>query len=128
MIYFADHHAYICVCVCVCVYAHARVFVSCSVLSDSFYDPMDCSPPGSSVRGDPPGRIMERVAMPSSRDFPNAGIEPRSFALQAESVTAEPPGKPKNIGVGSHPFSGDLPNPGIKPHGVSRTAGRFFTS
>ena len=31
-------------------------------------DPMDCSPPGSSVCGILQGRILEWVAMPSSRD------------------------------------------------------------
>ena len=31
------------------------------------WDPVDCSPPGSSVHGDSPGKILERVAMPSSR-------------------------------------------------------------
>ena len=30
-------------------------------------DPTDCSLPGSSVHGDSPARILERVAMPSSR-------------------------------------------------------------
>ena len=30
-------------------------------------DPMDCSPPRSSVHGDSPGKILEWVAMPSSR-------------------------------------------------------------
>ena len=30
-------------------------------------DPMDCSPPGSSVHGIPQARILERVAMPSPR-------------------------------------------------------------
>ena len=29
------------------------------------------------------------------------GIEPRSSTLQADSVLSEPPGKPKNTGVGS---------------------------
>ena len=33
--------------------------------------------------------------------LPNLGIEPRSPALQADSLPAEPPGKPKNTGVGS---------------------------
>ena len=31
------------------------------------------------------------------RDLPNQGIEPRSPALQADSVLSEPPGKPDNI-------------------------------
>ena len=37
----------VCVCVCVCV----LVAQSCPTLCD----PMDCSPPGSSVHGDSPG-------------------------------------------------------------------------
>ena len=40
--------------------------------------------------------------MPSSRgDLPNPGIELRSPTLQAASLPSEPPGKPKNSGVGS---------------------------
>ena len=38
---------------------------------------------------------------PSPGDLPNPGIEPRSPALQADSLPAEPQGKPKDIGVGS---------------------------
>ena len=38
---------------------------------------------------------------PSPGDLANPGTEPRSPALQADSLPAEPPGKPKNIGVGS---------------------------
>ena len=37
----------------------------------------------------------------SSGDLPNPGIEPRSPTLQADSLPAEPPGKPKNTGVSS---------------------------
>ena len=33
--------------------------------------------------------------------FPTQGIEPRSPAFQADSLPAEPQGKPKNTGVGS---------------------------
>ena len=33
--------------------------------------------------------------------FPTQGIKPRSPALRADSLLAEPPGKPKNTGVGS---------------------------
>ena len=46
-------------------------------------------------------RILEWVAMPSSRDLPNRGIKPRSLALQADSLLTKPPGKPKNTGMGS---------------------------
>ena len=38
---------------------------------------------------------------PPLRDLPNPGIKPRSPALQADSLLSEPPGKPKNTGVGS---------------------------
>ena len=41
---------------------------------------------------------------PSSEDLPNPGLEPRSPALHANSLPAEPPGKPKNTGVGSLSF------------------------
>ena len=41
---------------------------------------------------------------PSSGDLPTPGIEPRSPALQAYSLPAEPPGKPLNTGVGSLSF------------------------
>ena len=46
-------------------------------------------------------RILEWVAMPSSRGFPDPGMEPRSPTLQADCLLSEPPGKPKNTGVGS---------------------------
>ena len=38
---------------------------------------------------------------PSPGDLPNPGIEPRSHALQVDSLLAELQGKPKNTGVGS---------------------------
>jgi len=55
---------------------------------------MDCSPPGSSVHGILQARIPEWLAMPFFRDLPNPGIEPRSPALQVDSLPSEPPGKP----------------------------------
>ena len=41
---------------------------------------------------------------PSPGDLPNPGIEPRSPTLQADSLPAEPQGKPKNSGVSSLPL------------------------
>ena len=52
-------------------------------------------------------RILEWVAFPFSRDplvDPNPGIEPRSPALQSDSLSTEPQGEPKNTGVGSLSF------------------------
>ena len=56
-------------------------------------DPLDCSPPGSSVRGIFQARVLEWVARTSPGDLPNPGIEPRSSTLQADSLRSEPPGK-----------------------------------
>ena len=42
-----------------------------------------------------------RLPFPSPGDLPNPGIELRSPALQADSLPAEPQGKPKNTGVDS---------------------------
>ena len=55
------------------------------------------------------------LPFPSPGDLLNPGIEPRSPTLQADSLLSEPPGKPKNTGVGSlsHP-QGNLSNPGIE--------------
>ena len=38
---------------------------------------------------------------PSPGDLPNPGIEPRSPTLQADSLPAEPPGRPESTGMGS---------------------------
>ena len=50
-----------------------------AVVSDSC-DLMDCSPPGSSVHWILQARILEWVAVSSSRDLPNSGVEPGSPA------------------------------------------------
>ena len=55
---------------------------------------MDCSPPGSSVRGISQVRILEWLPFPTPEDLPDPGIEPGSSALQAGSLPSEPPEKP----------------------------------
>ena len=40
------------------------------------------------------GTILKWVAFPSPGNLSNPGIEPRSPTLQADSLPAEPPGKP----------------------------------
>ena len=62
--------------------------LSHSVVSDYC---MDYSPPGSSVHGIFQVGILEWVAFPFSRGFPNPGTEPRSPARQADSLPSEPP-------------------------------------
>ena len=67
------------------------------------------------------------LSCPPPRELPNPGIEPRSSALQADSLPTEPPRKPKNTGVGTYPFSSRSSRPRNRT-GVSCIAGGFFTS
>ena len=57
-------------------------------------DPMDCSPPSSSVHGILQTKILEWKPFLSSGDLPNPRIKPGSPALQTDSLPSEPPGKP----------------------------------
>ena len=68
--------------------------------------------------------------MPSSRGSShNPGIEPGSPALQVDSLPTEPPGKPKNTGVGSLSLlQGIFPQPTRNRTRLSCIAGGFFTS
>ena len=59
--------------------------------------------------------------------LPNPGIEPRSSALQADSLTAEPQGKPKNTGVGSQSLLQQI-FPTRNRTGVFCIAGRLSTN
>ena len=65
---------------------------------------MDYSPAGSSVHGILQARILEWLPSSPPGDFTNPGIEPRSPALQVNSLPIESPGKLKNIGVGGLSF------------------------
>ena len=73
--------------------APASVTQSCLTLCN----PVDCSPPGSSVHGIPQARILEWVChFPPPGNLPNPGIGPKALvspALQADSLLAEPSGK-----------------------------------
>ena len=62
----------------------------------SLCDPMDCSLPGSSVHGISQARVLEWVAISSSRGSSWPGIEPTSPALAGGFFTTEPPGKPQD--------------------------------
>ena len=60
-------------------------------------DPINCSPPGSSVDEDSTSKNTG-VPCPPPEDLPNPGIKPRSPSLQADSLLSEPPGKPNDQG------------------------------
>ena len=58
---------------------------------------------------------------PPPEDLSNPGIKLRSLTLQADSLLSEPPGKPKNTGVGSlSPLQGLFPSQGLYPGLVHR--------
>ena len=69
--------------------------LSCSVISIS----LDCRllcPWGLSRQ-----EYWSGLPCPTPGNIPNPGIKPRSSTLQADSLPAEPPGKPKNTGEDS---------------------------
>ena len=84
----------VCVCVCVCMCVCVCVCVLVAQLCPTLCDPMDYSPPGSSVQGLLQARILEWVAVPSSRGSSRPRDQTRSPGLQAGSLLSEPPGKP----------------------------------
>ena len=67
----------------------SEVAQSCPTLCD----PVDCSPLGSSVHGILQQESWSGLPLPSPGDLPDPGMEPRSPALQADSLTSEPAGK-----------------------------------
>ena len=67
-------------------------------LCPTLCDPTDCSLPGSSVHGILQARILEWVAISSSRgDPPDLGVKPESPALAGGFFTTEPPEKSSEI-------------------------------
>ena len=74
---------------CMC----AKLLQSCP----NFCDPTDCSRPGSSVHGMLQARILEWVAMPSSRGSSRPGIKPVSpnVFCRTSSLPLASPGKPR---------------------------------
>ena len=74
-----------------CEVANVCVLVtqSCPTLCD----PMDCSPPGSSVNGILQARILEWAAIPFSRE----SAQPWDWTWIPDSLLSEPPGKPSSL-------------------------------
>ena len=54
-------------------------------------DPVDCSPPGSSVHEILQARILKWAAILFSGDLSHPGIKPTSRTLQVDSLLSEPP-------------------------------------
>ena len=68
----------------------------CSNLCDT----MGCSLPGSSIHGILQAKILEWIAIPFSRRFPDPGIKPGSPALQADFFySVSLPSKPQTLSI-----------------------------
>ena len=73
-----------------------KVAQSCPTLCD----PMDCT-----VHAILQARILKWEPFPTPKDLPNSGIEPRSPALQEDSLPAELQGSPRILKWVVYPFS-----------------------
>ena len=103
----------------VCLVAH---------LCPTLCDPMDCSPPGSSVHGDSPGKNTGVGCHALLQgDLPNPGIEPRFPTLQEDSLPLSHQGNPRILEWVASPFSRGSSWPRNQTR-VSCIPGRFFTS
>ena len=72
-----------CACVCVCVCARARA-CACTQSCPTLCDPIDCSPPGSSVYGILQARTLDWVAISSLQGIcPTQGLNPCLLRLPA---------------------------------------------
>ena len=81
-----------CFCFCFSACMHARLLQSCLTLCD----PMDHSPPGSSVCGILQEKYWSGLPCPPPGDFPDLGIKLESLTSPASAggfFTTEPPGK-----------------------------------
>ena len=76
------------------IFEGAKVKVLIAQLCPTFCDPVDCSPPGSSVRGILQARILEWVAIPFFRGSPWPGDWTQVFCTACRFFYPELPGKP----------------------------------
>ena len=75
----------------------------------------NCSLPGSSCPWNSPAKILQWVAIPFSRGSSWPRYQPRSPALQADSLPSESPGSPK------HGFSHLVLSDSLWPHRLQHT-------
>ena len=76
-----------------CAPAHAQGLIHVLLLCD----PMDCSPPSSSVHGLSRQEYWSGLPFPSPGDLPNLGVKPASPALQVDSLPLSHQGGPTQL-------------------------------
>ena len=85
-----DNYTYVCISVSIYVYMCVLVVQSCLTL----WDPMDCACQAPLSMEFSRQEYWSGLPCPSSGDITSPGVKPKSPALQADSLTSEPPGKP----------------------------------
>ena len=71
--------------------------LSCSSCVQLIFDPMNCSPPGCSVHRILQARILEWVAMPSSRGCSRPRDWTHVSCIGRQILSLPPPGKPAKV-------------------------------
>ena len=92
-----------------------------------FFDPMVCSPPGSSVLGILQARILEWVATASQGIFPSQGSNPGLLHCRWILSQLSHQGSPSILEWVAYPFSWRSSWPRNQTR-ASCIAGRFFTN
>ena len=120
----------VCVCVCVCVVCVCAQSCLCVQLCLILCHPVNCSPPGSSVQGISQARILEWVAISSSRGSSWPRDWSHSSCLAGGFSTTEPLGKPRvNVGLAVKKISWKGPGVSVKTElllNSERTGYLFF--
>ena len=80
------------ICIYICVHVHTRTKSLQSWMT--FCDPVDCSPPGPSVHGVLQARILEWIAISSSRGPSQLKDRTHVSCIGKHLFNTEPPGKP----------------------------------
>ena len=83
----------VCVCVCVCVWVCVHTHTLSAQWCLTLCNPTDCSPPGSSDHGIFQARIIEWVAISSSRGSSRPRDQTYISRLVGRLFTPVPPGK-----------------------------------
>ena len=85
-LYFSDFVLYVWVCVYVCAQSLSLVQLCATPWTVAHQAPLSM--------GFPRQEYWSGLPFPPPEDLPDPGIEPGSPALQADTLTSEPPGKP----------------------------------
>ena len=96
---------------------------------------MDCNPPGSSVQGILPARMLEWFPSPSPGDLPDPGVDPVSLmspALAGGFLTTSATWEPHYRGVAEtqtvHPECSTTSSATYQPHNLRKLLSHVFPS